>query len=51
MRRLSFCIFCPVLFQQISFKRKYVFLMRKRKNDIETLKQERESLRKLIFQS
>ncbi len=38
-------------FRHISFKRKYVFLMRKRKNDIETLKQERESLRKLIFQS
>lgn len=38
-------------FHHISFKRKYVFLMRKRKNDIETLKQERESLRKLVFQS
>lgn len=38
-------------FRHVSFKRKYVFLMRKRKNDIETLKQERESLRKLLFQS
>ena len=38
-------------FRHISFKRTYIFLMRKRKNDIETLKQERESLRKLVFQS
>ncbi|XOV67270.1 MAG: lysophospholipid acyltransferase family protein [Fluviicola sp.] len=38
-------------FQHISFKRNYIFLMRKRKSDIETLKQERESLRKLVFES
>jgi hypothetical protein len=37
-------------FHHISFKRKYIFLMRKRKNDVETLKQERESLRKLVFE-
>lgn len=36
-------------FNHLSFKRKYIFLMRKRKQDIETLKRERESLRKLIF--
>lgn len=36
-------------FRHISFKRKYIFLMRKRKSDIDTLKQERESLRKLVF--
>lgn len=36
-------------FRHVSLKRNYIFLMRKRKSDIETLKQERESLRKLIF--
>ncbi len=38
-------------YRHISFKRKYVFLMRKRKSDIETLKRERESLRKLVIES
>lgn len=37
-------------FRHVSLKRKYIFLMRKRKSDIETLKQERESLRKLVFE-
>ncbi|MCR9173703.1 MAG: lysophospholipid acyltransferase family protein [bacterium] len=37
-------------YRHISFKRKYIFLMRKRKSDVETLKQERESLRKLVFE-
>jgi len=36
-------------FRHVSLKRKYVFLMRKRKSDIETLRKERESLRKLVF--
>ncbi len=36
-------------FRHISFKRNYIFLMRKRKSDIETLRQERESLRKILF--
>ena len=36
-------------FRHVSLKRNYIFLMRKRKIDIETLKQERESLRKLVF--
>lgn len=37
-------------FRHVSLKRKFVFLMRKRKTDMETLKQERESLRKLLFE-
>lgn len=36
-------------FRHVSLKRKYIFLMRKRKSDIETLKQERESLRQIVF--
>jgi len=36
-------------FRHISLKRRYIFLMRKRKSDMETLKQERESLRRLVF--
>lgn len=38
-------------FRHVSLKRRYIFLMRKRKSDIETLKRERESLRKLVFES
>jgi 1-acyl-sn-glycerol-3-phosphate acyltransferase len=37
-------------FRHVSLKRNYVFLMRKRRSDIETLKKERESLRRLIFE-
>jgi hypothetical protein len=46
-----FAFYYVKYFRHISFKRNYIFLMRKRKNDIETLKMERESLRKLIFQA
>jgi 1-acyl-sn-glycerol-3-phosphate acyltransferase len=36
-------------YRHILFKRKFILLMRSKKNDIESLKKERDSLRKLIF--
>lgn len=45
-----FAFYYVKYFRHVSFKRNYIFLMRKRKSDIETLKQERASLRNLIFE-
>ena len=45
-----FAYYYAQYYRHISFKRNYVFLMRKRKSDIETLKRERESLRKLVYE-
>lgn len=38
-------------YRHVSLKRTFIFLMRKRKSDIETLRQERESLRQLVFEN
>ena len=38
-------------YKHVLLKRKFIFLMRKNKNDIETLKDERENLRKLVFEN
>ncbi|NRA10515.1 MAG: 1-acyl-sn-glycerol-3-phosphate acyltransferase [Crocinitomicaceae bacterium] len=37
-------------YKHVLLKRKFIFLMRRNKNDIETLKKERESLKKLVFE-
>jgi len=37
-------------YKHVLLKRKFIFLMRKNKSDIETLKEERETLRRLVFE-